>query len=123
MANPKWFDKAKPACSIVPIRRFVNEHVFALKTGGYGCMFAVDGIDDECLTDEAVADILRRIEGAFKGLPENGRVYQYARIRKGFDIPREEVLREPACREHQLQTGSFSSKAMPNSDGSSCSGQ
>ena len=44
MANPKWFEKAKPTCSVVPIRRFVNEHVFALKTGGYGCMFAIDGI-------------------------------------------------------------------------------
>jgi type IV secretion system protein VirB4 len=87
MANPKWFEKAKPTCSVVPIRRFVNEHVFALKTGGYGCMLAIDGLDDEGLTDEAVADALKRVEDAFKGLPENGRVYQYVRIRKGFDIP------------------------------------
>jgi hypothetical protein len=32
MADPKWFDNANPACSVVPIQRFVNEHVFALKT-------------------------------------------------------------------------------------------
>lgn len=95
MANPKWFEKAKPTCSVVPIRRFVNEHVFALKTGGYGCMFAIQGIDDEGLTDEGIADILKRIEGAFKSLPENGRVYQYARVRKGFEIPREKTYGNP----------------------------
>src|SRR6185312_13015909 len=36
MRNPKWYEGAKPACSIVPIRRFVTDHVFALKNGGYG---------------------------------------------------------------------------------------
>ncbi|MGH2509056.1 MAG: VirB4 family type IV secretion system protein, partial [Ktedonobacteraceae bacterium] len=95
MANPKWFEKAKPACSVVPIRRFVNEHVFALKTGGYGCMFAIDGIDDEGLASEMIADALGRVEGAFKGLPEKGRVYQYVRIRKGSDIPRQEAYENP----------------------------
>jgi type IV secretion system protein VirB4 len=88
MSNPKWHEKAKPACSIVPIRRFVTDHVFALKNGGYGCMLAISGIDEEALTDEAVGELLKRIESAFKNLPENGRVYQYVRIRKGFEIPR-----------------------------------
>ena len=77
MGHPKWYQKAKPACSVVPIRRFVTDHVFAMKNGGYGCMFALNGIDDEGLTDESVAEALRRIEGALKSLPENGRVYQY----------------------------------------------
>jgi hypothetical protein len=30
-----WFAKAGAACSIVPISRFVNERIFALKGGGY----------------------------------------------------------------------------------------
>ena len=30
-----WFAKAGAACSIVPITRFVNDHIFALKGGGY----------------------------------------------------------------------------------------
>jgi type IV secretion system protein VirB4 len=30
-----WFAKAGAACSIVPIARFVNDHIFALKGGGY----------------------------------------------------------------------------------------
>jgi type IV secretion system protein VirB4 len=88
MSNPKWYEKAKPACSIVPIRRFVTDHVFALKNGGYGCMLAISGIDEEGLTDDAVGEVIKRIEGAFKSLPEDGRVYQYVRVRKGFEIPR-----------------------------------
>ena len=36
-----WFAKAGAACSIVPIARFVNDHIFALKGGGYGCLFAL----------------------------------------------------------------------------------
>lgn len=95
MPNPNWYEKAKPACSIVPIRRFVNAHVFALKAGGYGCMFRVEGIDDEGLTDETVADALKRVEGAFKSLPENGRVYQYVRVSNGFEIPRQETYDDP----------------------------
>ena len=31
-----WFAKAGAACSIVPIARFVNDRIFALKGGGYG---------------------------------------------------------------------------------------
>ena len=32
----QWFAKAGAACSIVPIARFVNDRIFALKGGGYG---------------------------------------------------------------------------------------
>ena len=32
---PPWFAKAGAACSIVPIARFVNDRIFALKGGGY----------------------------------------------------------------------------------------
>lgn len=56
MPNLKWFENAKPTCSIVLLRRFVTESVFALKSGGYGCMFALNGIDDEGLTDEIIED-------------------------------------------------------------------
>src|SRR3954454_24746390 len=74
MPTPKWFQQAKPTCSIVPIRRFVTDTVFALKNGGYGCIFALNGIDDEGLTDEVVEDAIRRVQGALKSLPEHGRL-------------------------------------------------
>jgi type IV secretion system protein VirB4 len=47
-----WFAKAGAACSIVPIARFVNDRIFALKGGGYGCLFSLTGIDEEGLTDQ-----------------------------------------------------------------------
>jgi len=46
-----WFAKAGAACSIVPISRFVNERIFALKGGGYGCLFSLTGVDEEGMTD------------------------------------------------------------------------
>ena len=70
MPHPKWFENAKPTCSIVPLRRFVTESVFALKNGGYGCMLALNGIDDEGLTDEIIEDACRRFQRAVKNLPE-----------------------------------------------------
>ena len=42
-----WFAKAGAACSIVPIARFVGPNIFALKGGGYGCLFSLTGIDEE----------------------------------------------------------------------------
>ena len=46
-----WFAKAGAACSIVPISRFVGPNIFALKGGGYGCLFFLTGLDEEGLTD------------------------------------------------------------------------
>jgi type IV secretion system protein VirB4 len=47
-----WFAKAGAACSIVPIARFIGPNIFALKGGGYGCLFSLTGIDEEGLTDQ-----------------------------------------------------------------------
>jgi len=68
-----WFAKAGAACSIVPIARFVGPNIFALKGGGYGCLFSLMGLD----------------EGALRGLPEGSCLYQYTRVMSGFDIPRQ----------------------------------
>ena len=49
-----WFAKAGAACSIVPIGRFVNDHIFALKGGGY----AVTSHSSQGLTaDRVIANI------------------------------------------------------------------
>jgi type IV secretion system protein VirB4 len=66
-----WFAKAGAACSIMPISRFVNDHIFALKGGGYGCLFSLSGIDEEGLTDQELESQLRMIEGSLRGLPED----------------------------------------------------
>src|SRR5580698_6670118 len=84
-----WFAKAGAACSIIPISRFVDENVFALKGGGYGCFFRLIGVDEEGLTDQELESQLRMIEGSLRGLPEGTALYQYTRIRCGFRLPRQ----------------------------------
>lgn len=87
--NMPWFAKAGAACSIVPISRFVSKHIFALKGGGYGCAFALSGIDDESLTDLELDSRIVTIEGALRALPEGSCLYQYTRVMSGYDLPRQ----------------------------------
>src|SRR6202012_6061402 len=84
-----WFAKAGAACSIVPISRFVCPNIFALKGGGYGCLFSLAGMDEESLTDLELESRVRQIEGALRGLPEGSCLYQYTRVMSGFDLPRQ----------------------------------
>jgi type IV secretion system protein VirB4 len=84
-----WFAKAGAACSIVPISRFVGPNIFALKGGGYGCLFSLTGLDEEGLTDQGLESRVRQIEGALRGLPEGSCLYLYTRVMSGFDLPRQ----------------------------------
>ena len=90
-----WFTKAGAACSIVPISRFVNPHTFALKGGGFGCLFTLDGVDEEGLTDQELEARTRSLEGALHGLPEGSCLYQYTRLISGFELPRERKYGNP----------------------------
>ncbi len=85
-----WFAKAGAACSIVPISRFIGPNIFALKGGGYGCLFALTGIDEEGLTDQELDARMRSIEGALRGLSEGSCLYQYTRVMSGFALPRQQ---------------------------------
>ena len=88
-----WFAKAGAACSIVPISRFVGPNIFALKGGGYGCLFSLTGLDEEALTDLELEARIRQVEGALRGLPEGSCLYQYTRVMSGFDLPRQKQYR------------------------------
>lgn len=90
-----WFAKAGAACSIVPIARFVNDRIFALKGGGYGCLFSLAGVDEEGMTDQELEAQTRSIEGALRGLPEGSCLYQYTRVLSGCDLPRKEHYENP----------------------------
>jgi type IV secretion system protein VirB4 len=90
-----WFAKAGAACSIVPIARFVNENIFALKGGGYGCFFRLSGVDEEGLTDQELESQLRMIEGSLRGMPEGAALYQYTRVRSGFPLPHQANYANP----------------------------
>jgi type IV secretion system protein VirB4 len=95
LKHTPWFAKAGAACSIVPISRFVGPNVFALKGGGYGCLFSLTGMDEEGLTDQELESRVRSIEGALRGLPEGSCLYQYARVMSGFDLPRQNKYPSP----------------------------
>ena len=95
LKHTPWFAKAGAACSIVPISRFVGPNVFALKGGGYGCLFSLTGIDDEGLTDQELDARMRSIEGALRGLPEGSCLYQYTRVMSGFELPRQDKYTNP----------------------------
>ncbi len=84
-----WFAKAGAACRIVPIARFVGTNVFALKGGGYGCLFALIGIDEEGRPDQELDALMRTVEGALRGLPEGSCLYQYTRVLSGVALPKE----------------------------------
>jgi type IV secretion system protein VirB4 len=96
LKHTPWFAKAGAACSIVPIARFVGPDIFALKGGGYGCLFALTGIDEEGLTDQELESRMRSIEGSLRGLPEGSCLYQYTRVMSGFDLPRQAKYANPA---------------------------
>lgn len=89
LKHTPWFAKAGAACSIVPISRFVGENFFALKGGGYGCLFSLTGMDEEGLTDLELESRVRSIEGSLRGLPEGSCLLQYTRVMSGFDLPRQ----------------------------------
>ncbi len=95
LKHTPWFAKAGAACSIVPIARFVGPNIFALKGGGYGCLFSLAGIDEEGLTDQELDAGMRSIEGALRGLPEGSCLYQYTRVMSGIDLPRQARYANP----------------------------
>ncbi len=66
LKHTPWFAKAGAACSIVPISRFVRQNVFALKGGGYGCLFSLIGLDEEGLTEQELDARVRQIKGALR---------------------------------------------------------
>ncbi len=84
-----WFAKAGAACSIVPIARFVGPQAFATKSGDYGVLFSLEGLDTESLTNEEFQSQLLTVEGTLRGLHEGFCLYQYARVMQGFDLPRQ----------------------------------
>src|SRR5271154_1438811 len=88
--NAPWFTKAGAASSIVPLSHFVGASIFALKGGGYGCLFSLDGIDPESRTDEDLDGRGRGVEAALRGLPQGACLYQDTRVIAGFNLPRQE---------------------------------
>src|ERR1700733_440868 len=56
---------------------FIGPHTFLTKTGEVGLILEVRGVDYECLGDQAIDGLTKRLESALKLFDENCRVYQY----------------------------------------------
>lgn len=63
--------------SLLPIRRFVDDHVFLTKHNQLGVVLQLAGIDDQCLTVAMLESYTRRIAAAWRSFDERFRVYQY----------------------------------------------
>jgi type IV secretion system protein VirB4 len=56
---------------------FIDSHVFLTKTGDLGLVLDVAGVDYECLDQDAIDGLTKRLESALKLFDENYRIYQY----------------------------------------------
>jgi type IV secretion system protein VirB4 len=93
--NAPWFTKAGAATGIMPLSHFVSANIFALKGGGYGCLFSLVGIDEESRTDDNLDVRVRGVEASLRGLPLGACLYQYTRVMTGFSLPRREEYADP----------------------------
>lgn len=90
-----WYAKAGAATSIVPLSRWASHEIFALKTGGYGFVASLTGMDEESLTDQEIEARTRTVLGALRGLPVDACLYQYSRVLSGYEIPRKKSYGDP----------------------------
>ncbi|MBV9083871.1 MAG: hypothetical protein JOZ62_14425 [Acidobacteriaceae bacterium] len=70
----------------IGLLRFVTETVFQTKSGSFGVVSSVSGIDPECRLDSDLESYCRRIDKALRPFDERFRVYQYLIKRFGSDI-------------------------------------
>src|SRR5688572_26319489 len=72
----------------VPFTSFVHENVFLTRKGGYGVVYQLTGIDDECLTEQRLEAVSTALITALKLFDEHFRVYQYFVKARQDELPR-----------------------------------
>jgi type IV secretion system protein VirB4 len=83
----KNYDETGSLNERVNLYGFIDSHVFLTKTGDLGLVLEVPGVDYECLDQEAIDGLTKRLESALKLFDENYRVYQYLFKRNSPAIP------------------------------------
>ena len=66
---------------------FIGPNTFLTKTGEFGAILEVRGVDYECLDGASIDGFTKRLESALKLFDENYRVYQYLFKRNNETIP------------------------------------
>ena len=80
----EWFRQAGDPSKLISITRAVSEEVFATCAGGYGRSFALDGVDTECLSEEALSALSSELMNGLGLVPEDFITYQIVRKRRGL---------------------------------------
>jgi type IV secretion system protein VirB4 len=105
-----WLNRSGASRSIIPFDRFIDGPIFAQKDGGYGCLLTLAGVDEESCSDEVLKSHVSLIEGALAAMPPRSLLYQYLRVRPGFEIPADPISDPTAAmfsenrRQHQERT-------------------
>jgi type IV secretion system protein VirB4 len=72
--------------TLFPQHTFLDDYLYVTKSRDIAATYRLKGVDFECLTDEMLDSITRRIHGVLKGLDANFRIYQYVIKRKGCNV-------------------------------------
>jgi type IV secretory pathway VirB4 component len=82
-----WFGPKEAAINtLMAPYSFIGEHLYVTKKRDIAATYRLKGVDFECLTDEMLDSITRRIHGVLKGLDASFRIYQYVVKRKGCNV-------------------------------------
>ena len=63
--------------SLIPVRRFVDDHVFLTKSNQLGVVVTAEGVDEECLTEGTLESLTARAGQAWRAFDERFLIYQY----------------------------------------------
>src|ERR1700761_6553831 len=66
---------------------FIDQNAFLTKTGDLGVVLEIQGVDYECLDEQTIDGLTKRLESALKLFDENYRLYQYLFKRNSPAIP------------------------------------
>src|SRR3984893_13995590 len=73
----KDYNEAGPLCEQINLFGFVDDEIFLTKSGDFGVVMSLGGVDYECLDMNAIDNLTRRLAAAFRIFDEKCRLYQY----------------------------------------------
>jgi type IV secretory pathway VirB4 component len=83
----KDYKDAAPLCEQINLFGFVDDEIFLTKSGDFGVVMSLGGVDYECLDMNAIDNLTRRLAAAFRIFDEKCRLYQYLFKRNRESFP------------------------------------